>query len=252
MINLKTVWGVLITGVAIMSGVLSIVREVLHFVDPAKFPERSIFFASVRVAFLVAVGVLWWQEKRARIVAETLLDRSKPHFELSLGQHIWQYRQDLDLTCFYFLTGLLNRGEPSVALSWNARYILNRHPEPMEIFQIASPHTIAIDDRVVTFTNENLLNVKTLERPVLKGQWIGGRMLLTLPGNRSLQLQAAQFKVELSCSDYAGTTYSAEYVPSGAPARTLLTHFAEHVQPRDGELPPAPDAAAGFEQGRAD
>lgn len=243
MSNLRSLWGMAITVIAFMSGILSIVREVLQFVDPVKFPERSIFFASLRVAFLVAIGLLWWQEKRARIVAETLLEKSKPHFELNLGDLVWQYREDVDLTLFYILTSILNRGEPSVALNWNAKYILNAMSEQMEFYTISTPHEIDLGDRTVTFTNDNLTNVRALETPIQKGQWIGGRILCTVRGNRTAQVLAAQYRIEVTCADYTGAKCSAMYVPAAEPPRTFLTHYAEHVQQPNRALPANPETA---------
>jgi hypothetical protein len=229
--NLRALWGVLITVIAIMSGILSLVREFLQFVDPVRFPERSLFLASAQIAFLVSVGFLWWQEKHARIVAETLLDKSKPQFELTTGDTIWQYRVTEGLTAIYVSAGLLNRGEPSVALGWSARYLLNGASEEMELFNIATPHVIQVDDQQVTFTNDNLINVKTLERPLLKGQWVGGRVLCTVRGDRTAQIMAAQFRIEISCADYTGKLYKATYTPSPTPPRTLRLHYSEQLQP---------------------
>lgn len=229
--NLRAFWGVLITVVALMSGILSIVQEILQFVDPAKFPEKPVFFASLRVAFLVAIGLMWWQEKRARIVAETLLDKSKPHFELQLGDIVWQYRAQDNLTLFYLLASILNRGEQSVSLNWKARYILNGIEEPMVFFQIIDALTVNVAQKQVTFTNENLTNIKTLESPIQKGQWVGGRILCTVPGDRSEQIKAAQYRIEVECTDYAGAKAAATYLPSPAPPRVFLQHYSEKTRP---------------------
>ena len=243
--NLRALGGVLIGVIALMSGCLSIVREILQLVDPQRFPERTLFLASLRVAFIASLAFLWWREKRARVVAETLLEKSKPRFDLSLGDTIWHYRADLDKTLWYLLASVLNRGEPSVTLSWTARYLLNGSVEQMEFFQIIDAHTLTINDKQVTFTNENLTNIKTLESPIQKGQWVGGRILCSVPGNRAEQINAAQYRIEVECSDYTGSKCTAIYNPSPVPVKNLLQHYAEKTQPAP---PPPKETGPAFPQ----
>lgn len=233
--------------VAIMSGITSLIREVLQFVDPIKYPEKSLFYACLRVACIVALALLWWQEKRARIVAEALLQNSKPRLELGLGNVLWLYRADKDLTVFFVLANVLNRGEPSVTLNWSARYLLNGNTEAMELFQIFGTYDVTVDDQVIHLTNDNLLNLKTLETPIQKGQWVGGRILCTVKGNRTEQIKAVQYAIEVTCEDFLGTKTTAIYKPSSAPAGSLTLHFREkteklHTLANDPNAPPAAPA----------
>jgi hypothetical protein len=48
--------------------------------------------------------------------------RNRPRLELLLGNLIWQYRKSDDLTVFFMLASLINKGAPSVALNWSVRY----------------------------------------------------------------------------------------------------------------------------------
>ncbi len=47
-----------------MSGVLSIVRELLAMYAPSKYQERSVFWNCIVIAFIVSAGILLYQERQ--------------------------------------------------------------------------------------------------------------------------------------------------------------------------------------------
>ena len=149
------------------------------------------------------------------------------------------------MTAFYLLASIVNKGEPSVSLNWKARYVLNGAKEPMEIMQISTPHILKVAKKQVTFTNENLTNLKTSEFPVQKGQFVEGRILCAVPGDRVEQIRAAQYNIEVECTDYTGKKSVARYRPSPAPPKSLIQHYAEKTQP----LPAESDDAEGHVSG---
>jgi hypothetical protein len=85
MFDMRAVGRVILLVVAIMSGIFSLLREVLQFVDPTRYPEKSLFFGCLRAACIVAFGLLWFEERRARTTAEAQLNSTKPRLVLSLG-----------------------------------------------------------------------------------------------------------------------------------------------------------------------
>ena len=158
------------------------------------------------------------------------MNNSQPKFQLELGNLIWLYRADRDLTVFFISASILNKGEPSVAINWKARYIVTGNPEAMELFNIIGTYEVTVGNEKVGFTNDNLLNLKTLENPIAKGQWIGGRILCTVKGNRTAQVMALQYTIEIECDDYIGSRSIGTYRPDSKPPDRLLVHYKEHLE----------------------
>jgi hypothetical protein len=153
--------------------------------------------------------------------------RNRPRLLLSLGNLIWQYRTSDDLTVFFILASLINKGEPSVALNWKVKYRVGTCTETGEIYSITGSYALDINDTRITFTNDNLLNLKTLETPIQKGQFVGGRIFFAVTGNRTDQIKAIQHTIEIECEDYIGNISTAKYQPSPKPVKALLGHYKE-------------------------
>jgi hypothetical protein len=146
------------------------------------------------------------------------------------------------MAVFFLLASVINRGEPSVTLNWKGLYKVGNSTEDMEMFHIAGTYTITVDDQRLSLTNENLINLKTLETPVQRGQFAGGRLFLTLPGDRSAQIKSLQHSIEIKCQDYLGNISTALYRPSSMPVKTLLGHYKEKREfiadePEDAKQP---------------
>lgn len=62
----KVSWLVVCLVVGLMSGVLSIAREVLGFWMPQKFPESRLLSASMVAACAISFGLAWWIENREK------------------------------------------------------------------------------------------------------------------------------------------------------------------------------------------
>jgi hypothetical protein len=95
------------------------------------------------------------------------------------------------------------------------------------MFNIRGTYTITLDAEKLSLTNEDLLNLKILETPIHKGQFIGGRILCAVPGDRSPQIKALQHIIEIDCEDYLGKKSTAVYKPDARPPKSLLTHYKE-------------------------
>jgi hypothetical protein len=80
--------------VALMSGILSLIREFLLFQYPNKFQEPPLFWASVRIAFAVSLVVLWYGERQKRLELEKQLQKPKLSFKeetLNLSASILEF-----------------------------------------------------------------------------------------------------------------------------------------------------------------
>jgi len=68
-----------------MSGILSIFREFLLFMAPEKVQEKPLFWACVRIAFVVSAGMAWWLEHRTsseRFAQLEQIEHAKPRITL--------------------------------------------------------------------------------------------------------------------------------------------------------------------------
>jgi hypothetical protein len=71
--------------VGLISGILSIFREVLLFTAPDKVQEKPLFWASVRIAFVLSLIAAWWIEhKRSSELTARLeeIERAMPEIKL--------------------------------------------------------------------------------------------------------------------------------------------------------------------------
>jgi hypothetical protein len=157
--------------------------------------------------------------------------RSRPRLVLSLGNLVWQHRTEDDLTVFFILASLINKGEPSVAWNWKAKYRVGDSVESGELYNITGSYALNVGDTKITFINDDLLNLKALETPIQKGQFVGGRIFFAVPGDRTEQIKSIQHTIEIECQDYLGNISTAKYQPSPLPPKALLGHYKEKREP---------------------
>ena len=161
----------------------------------------------------------------------TLSRRDRPELKLLLGPLVWLYREDKDLTVFFVLASIINKGEPSVAINWRATYRVGDSSEEMELFHIQGSYVIDVGHQRLTLTNENLVNLKTLEMPIQRGQSIGGRVLAAVPGDRTAQIRALRHEIVVEAEDYLGVVIKATFSPAAQTPKSLLGHFRELREP---------------------
>jgi hypothetical protein len=61
--------------VALMSGILSLMREFLLFQYPNRFQEAPLFWACLRIAFGISLIFLWYEERQQRLALEKQLQK---------------------------------------------------------------------------------------------------------------------------------------------------------------------------------
>jgi hypothetical protein len=69
--------------VALMSGVLSIVREV-YTMYSGQLPAKPLFWSCIRLAFMLSAAILWFLEHKGRLEADARADLGKPQFALEV------------------------------------------------------------------------------------------------------------------------------------------------------------------------
>lgn len=200
------------------------------YVAKTNQPNDWVANSLVAVAALCFLAAAYgaWSDQRDRVTElESRLLIHAPQFEFTVGATLWSYDAEANLTLFFIMAEIMNRGHPSIARYWRAVYKIGESEEAMTSFFLRTPYTITMGNEKIIFHNEDLLNVKTDQDAVERGGATNGRLLFTLPGDRTAQLKTSQFRIELTCCDYQGTPYTAAYAPSSAPLPKLLTFARE-------------------------
>jgi hypothetical protein len=73
--GLRHAFTVIALVVALMSGILSLVREFLLFQYPNRFQEPPLFWACLRIAFGISLIFLWYEERQQRLALEKQLQK---------------------------------------------------------------------------------------------------------------------------------------------------------------------------------
>ena len=91
--SMRLVWKFALVLVALMSGILSLGREVLQFVDPSKYPDRPLFYLCLKIAFALSLLILLGEEYRLRREAEKRWEDARPCLGLEVlsydGKNTW-------------------------------------------------------------------------------------------------------------------------------------------------------------------
>ena len=122
--HLRSVRQVVLLVVALMSGILSLFRELLLIYLPTQFNQRSLFWNCVRISFVISMIVVWWQQHQAiaKLQSDLKIEKSKnaPDFEIFHGTVAIQNAaldygpQTEKATTVLIPTTVINHGAPSV------------------------------------------------------------------------------------------------------------------------------------------
>jgi hypothetical protein len=175
------------------------------------------------IFFFVAAFGAWSEEHSNRVSVERKLSELSPQFDFLVGTMLWKYDETKDTSLFFPLARILNRGHSSITTNWVATYIVSGTAERMTALWLRGEYKIQVGNEELTLENGDLLSAKTAEKPIERGGVASGRLLFTLHGDRTQQIQSLQYTMEFSCEDYQGNKYTAIYRPSPEPVSQLLT-----------------------------
>ncbi len=189
------------------------------------------------VLIVISVPLFWtgayvaWRKKREDVsrLNTQLLDR-RPNLQLSLEGILYVYDQNMDLTVFVVSTYLSNAGEPSIAKGWGAWFIVNDVPEEMVGFNIRGSYRMTMDNEVLTLTNDSLLQSQVMTHRIERGDAKAGRLIFTVPGDRTAQVNTRQFRIAVQCHDFMDQPTRATFVPDSKPYKGIRSFPGEQVQ----------------------
>jgi hypothetical protein len=205
--------------VALMSGILSIAREVLLMYYPDQVHQRPLFWGCVRIAFIVSgLLALYGAHSRGEALQAELMDernRNRPEFVVTAGQAVSAYFTGQDRTIMFHAIDVLNKGADSVAIGWKAHYkspTLDADVETVNI--IGQPIAIKVDDgNILIIRQEDIFQVKGM-RGIARGHMEWGRFPVSIPGDRMEEINnGAEIWIELE--DYTGRVYKTKYQSFG-------------------------------------
>lgn len=194
-------------------------------------PGRQTYFALLVAGLLVSLFEAWRKEHQSAEEAIKAARNQEPDFALNIENCIWSFDQGTNQTVFVLSTFILNKGAPSVALSWSAQYQFADSNEKMVGFYLRDEgYTITIGNQELKLTNDNLLIPQVLTKRLEKGEAKLGRVIFTLSGNRVAQIETHNFVITTTCFDYRGRPYSAEYRPTTTPLSTVMMYPGEQLR----------------------
>ncbi|HTV05307.1 MAG TPA: hypothetical protein VME86_08055 [Acidobacteriaceae bacterium] len=190
---------------------------------------RVYLWIAAALAFLFANWRAWITQYKRCLELETELNDRRAKFILLPTINLWKFDSRIDKTVFFFLCKIVNQGHPSVVLGYTATYRIGGHVEQMKSYHLTQPYEIEVGTDRLVIENKDLLTNKTMEEQIQRGSSVFGRLLFTLEGDRTAQIQAANFAVKFEYLDYLGTKFTADYVPDPEPIAQLIFHGKEKV-----------------------
>jgi hypothetical protein len=219
-----------------MSGPLTVPLTVAAFFVSAKV-YKGLFAGLAVISALLTCYRVWSKEHTQADELRKKLDDRKPHLVLAIEGVLWQYSPVEDVTVFILSAYLLNKGEPTVAMNWRAKYLIGGGGEDMKGFYLCDSYTITIGNEQLTLTNDNLLYAQVLTHRLERGEGKIGRLVFSVPGNRLGQIASNQYSITLSCSDFEGTQCVASFKPSGVPLDGIRVVPGEQLRKASADTP---------------
>jgi hypothetical protein len=207
------------------------------------YPAIKDFIFNHSRIFLIGLGVLLiWLDHRSVLAKHRPLVAGESGLKLTLADILHLYDKNLDIMVFVLSAYLINRGEPTIAKDWYAEYEIGDSKEVMKSFYLMSDYAITIRDETIVIESKNLIQSQVLTNRLEKGEAKHGRIIFTLPGNRTDQVKALRFKIRVECSDYADRKTSAMFIPDPTPLNGMKMYPGERltkvVKKSEIDIPP--------------
>jgi len=213
----RYIFGIFIWAVALMSGILSILREGLAIFYPDRFPQRSIFGNCVIIAFIISAIILWIIEHKKVInlttEAKRERDRSKPNLSAEIDFTAVAPAGDKDESSLITIMAIIkNTGAPSIVSNFkllvkieDSETIGQFFPLPKDSITLKST-----DGQEILLKSADNLLLKSVLQPIVTGGAVTGFCSVLMP---NLRQEDVTFKgtMVLSFKDISGNDYAVEH-----------------------------------------
>jgi hypothetical protein len=209
--------------VALMSGILSLIREWALIHSPDKINEKRLFWGCVRIAFVASAITVWGIEHHDVIALHEQIDAlTKPDFELSRGSFVISNMVEThgDVTRKHAIVfvplSILNHGAPSVIAGWTMKATLTDGTQVTgDPFGIHQPLIFPRKDGPITFSTDQSLFKKGTSSPIPTGGMVEGFVLFIFPDETKDRLQSKGTVITLTLEDSIHHPYTLEIKPTG-------------------------------------
>ncbi len=193
----------LLRAVAIMTGILAVLREALSIFAPELAPARSLFWNCVIIAFIVSASILWYQEHKKAKKREPIL-RAK--FNVVSSAPTGDHNTD----SLVLITGaIFNTGAPSIVdglgleLTIKDKVFIGERPLlPTDRITFHSD-----DGAAFVFKTEDSLPKRCLSQPIPTGGCAGGGALFLFRKVQNGEISGPGTIVTLTFKDVVDKEY---------------------------------------------
>lgn len=196
--------------VALMSGILSIIREYVLITKHDAIPEKKLFWTSVRVAFIISAIALWATEHHSVLNLKGDIQRlSKPQFSMMVGGLYSIYRSDQGRTLVFPEVDLINGGADSSVFKFEAHYHSNTLDQDIPVVHVIGTAIFDLGKGLsYTFKEDEDSLIKKVIPIVPRGSVIAARLPLAIPGNRVDELGDGKTQIKITVYDYLNQSSS--------------------------------------------
>jgi archaellum component FlaG (FlaF/FlaG flagellin family) len=204
--------------VALMSGILSLVRELLLLYAPEKFGGRIRFWRCVWIAFILSSIILWAVEHSQNMdLHNQIAELNNPELQAKINVPMranFSYgpNQQSHTEILTLMVTIKNSGSPSIATLDNASFVLRdgRHIDPRVVMPSGKdwflPGEAGMPD--VTLPDADYLPRKTINNPIPKGGAAYGWIMYSIPATLTDQ-DVTGATITLQFSDVNGKPFTA-------------------------------------------
>jgi hypothetical protein len=191
--------------VGLMSGILSLFREVILIKNPEKAKDHYLFWRCTFIAFIISSAVLWVTEHSIVLEQQARLDElTKPGFVVETDTEASACHLNDTLTLLGVRVS--NNGADSAVLDYEAYYESKTIPKQrvdLVVLGLAGSLDLKFPDgQTYRFTPSHFLYSKT--NVIHRGDFIVGKLPLQLPGDRCKDLTDPSTKITIKAKDYTG------------------------------------------------
>jgi hypothetical protein len=204
-----------------MSGILSILREVLAIFYPNQVPQRSIFWNCVIIAFIISAIILWIIEHRKAIKLssklEKELDHSKPKLSAEIGFTSIAPAGEKNENLLVIITAIIkNTGAPSIVSDFQLLIKVDGKETVGQFFPLSEGKITlqSIDGQVILLKSDDNLIIKSGSQPILTGGAVNGFCAVLVPNVIHEDISSKGILV-LGFKDVFGNDYNVEHNMSG-------------------------------------
>lgn len=219
---------IVLLAVALMSGILSIIREGILIYNPTKIDQKRIFWGCMRIAFIISALLLWGLEHQALIKSKHLYEETtvpdlRSEIDASITGQIATTLKDgtkrLGPIGILLYVNIRDLGADSIAEGYKLAVY---DPQGILIGE-GSLQLLPEDFNVgsLKISNEDMLTAKSEETPIPKGGAKKGYLffVINVPNAAAIQQLGTRFVVTFN--DVTGKSYSVDCVVSPRTLRSM-------------------------------